>query len=101
MSKAADFENLVIRWQDGAAVRLKDVAKVYDSIESVFNSGFYNDEKAIIMLLRRQESANIIKTVELVKAELPALRLLLPTQVDLDVVQDRTPSIRATSLSLL
>lgn len=96
LSKAADFENLVIRWQDGAAVRLKDVAKVYDSIESVFNSGFYNDEKAIIMLLRRQESANIIKTVELVKAELPALRLLLPTQVDLDVVQDRTPSIRAT-----
>lgn len=96
LSKAADFENLVIRWQDGAAVRLKAVAKVYDSIESVFNSGFYNDEKAIIMLLRRQESANIIKTVELVKAELPALRLLLPTQVDLDVVQDRTPSIRAT-----
>lgn len=96
LSKAKDFENLVIRWQDGAAVRLKDVAKVYDSIESVFNSGFYNDEKAIIMLLRRQESANIIKTVELVKAELPALSLLLPSQVDLDIVQDRTPSIRAT-----
>ncbi|MFV9474333.1 efflux RND transporter permease subunit [Advenella sp. RU8] len=96
LSKAKDFEDLVIRWQDGAAVRLKDVAKVYDSIESVFNSGFYNNEKAILMLLRRQESANIIKTVDLVKAELPALRLLLPSQVDLDIVQDRTPSIRAT-----
>ncbi|NLY65168.1 MAG: MMPL family transporter [Alcaligenaceae bacterium] len=96
MKRAKEFENLIIRWQDGTAVRLKDVAKVYDSIESVFNSGFYNDKKAILVLLRRQEAANIIKTVDLVKEELPGLAQLLPPQVNLDVVQDRTPSIRAT-----
>lgn len=93
---AKDFRDLVILWQGEHAVRLKDIANVYDYIESEFNSGFYNDKKAINILIRREDRANIIKTVDSLKASLPELQALLPASVDLAVVQDRSPSIRAT-----
>ena len=93
---AKDFRDLVVLWQGDHAVRLKDVAHVYDYIESEFNSGFYNDKKAINILIRREDRANIIKTVDSIKTALPELQALLPASVDLTVVQDRSPSIRAT-----
>lgn len=96
LEKARDFRDLIIRWENGQALRLKDVANVYDYIESEFNSGFYNDQKAVIMMIRREESANIIKTVDTIKEDLAFYRELLPPQAELTIVQDRTPSIRAT-----
>lgn len=94
--KAADYQDLLIRWQDGQAVRLKDVAHVYDSVENEYNFGFLNNQQAINLIIRREESANIIKTVDGIKEHLPTLNALLPAQVDLNVSQDRSPSIRAT-----
>lgn len=96
LAKAKDFRDLVIRWQGDNALRLKDIANVYDYIESEFNSGFYNDKKAINILIRREESANIIKTVDSIKESLTSLRALLPEAVTLTIAQDRSPSIRAT-----
>ncbi len=93
---AKDFENLIVAWKNGTAVRLKDVAHVYDSTESLYNRGFYNTKQAVVLLVRRQADANIIETVDAVKTMLPDLTQLLPAQVNLDVAQDRTPSIRAT-----
>ena len=94
--KAADYKELVLRWQDGQEVRLKDVAEVYDSVENEFNFGFLNNEQAINLIIRREESANIIETVDRIKSNLPTLNALLPAQVDLTIAQDRSPSIRAT-----
>ncbi|NOL50394.1 efflux RND transporter permease subunit [Pelistega europaea] len=96
LAKAKDFRDLVVRWQGDNALRLKDIANVYDYIESEFNSGFYNDKKAVNLIIRREESANIIKTVDSIKASIPSLRALLPESVTLTVAQDRSPSIRAT-----
>ncbi|NOL52327.1 efflux RND transporter permease subunit [Pelistega suis] len=96
LNKAVDFRDLVIRWQGENALKLKDVANVYDYIESEFNSGFYNNDKAVNILIRREERANIIKTVDSIKANIEELRALLPDEVTLSIVQDRSPSIRAT-----
>lgn len=96
LSKASDFRDLVIRWQGDNALRLKDIANVYDYIESEFNSGFYNNDKAVNILIRREERANIIQTVDRIKASMDELQALLPSDVQLTVVQDRSPSIRAT-----
>ncbi len=96
LNKAVDFRDLVVRWQGENALKLKDVAHVYDYIESEFNSGFYNNDKAINILIRREERANIIKTVDSIKANIEELRALLPDEVTLSIVQDRSPSIRAT-----
>lgn len=92
---AKDFENLIVAWNGNSAVRLRDVAHVYDSTESLYNRGFYNTQQAVVLLVRRQADANIIQTVDAVNDMLPDLAELLPPQVRLDVAQDRTPSIRA------
>ncbi len=93
---AKDFENLIVAWKNNTAVRLRDVAHVYDSTESLYNKGFFNTKQAVVLLIRRQADANIIKTVDAVNDMLPELTQLLPADVRLDVAQDRTPSIRAT-----
>lgn len=96
LHRAVDYQDLIIRWQDGQVVRLKDVAEVYDSVENEYNFGFLNEQESINLMVRREESANIIKTVDAVKALVPSLNALLPEQVDLVIAQDRSPSIRAT-----
>lgn len=96
LHKAADYQDLIIRWREGQAVRLKDVAHVYDSVENEYNFGFLDHQPAINLIIRREESANIIQTVDAIKQQLPALNALMPAQVDLNVSQDRSSSIRAT-----
>ncbi|MBO9357290.1 multidrug efflux RND transporter permease subunit [Bordetella petrii] len=96
LDRAEQYRPLVVAWRDGAAVRLSDVATVEDSVEDLFQTGFYNNRKAILLIVRRQADANIIETVEAVRAQLPQLAALLPGDVDLTVAQDRTPSIRAS-----
>ncbi|TRX73520.1 multidrug efflux RND transporter permease subunit [Pseudomonas mangiferae] len=96
LRKAADYEPLIIRYQDGAAVRLQDVAKVRDSVEDRYNSGFFNDEAAVLLVVNRQAGANIIETTQGIRAQLPSLRAVLPGSAELDVAMDRSPVIRAT-----
>ena len=94
--KAKDYQPLLVSWKGGAPIRLADVAKVEDSVENTENIGFFNDRKAILVLVRAQANANIIATVDQIRADLPALRAMLPADVNVDVAQDRTPSIRAS-----
>ncbi|QII86984.1 multidrug efflux RND transporter permease subunit [Bordetella hinzii] len=96
LGRAEQYRPLIVAWVNGAAVRLSDVATVEDSVEDLFQTGFYNDGKAILLILRRQADANIIETVDAVRAQLPQLAAFLPGDVDLSVAQDRTPSIRAS-----
>lgn len=96
LEKAKDYETLIIRYQDGSVLRLKDVAKVSDSVEDRYNSGFFNDDAAVLLVINRQAGANIIETVNEIKAQLPALQAVLPASVKLNLAMDRSPVIKAT-----
>jgi len=93
---AAEYLPLIIRYRDGAPVRLGDVAKVTDSVENRYSSGFHNDRPAVLLMVSRQPGANIIATIDAIYEQLPALRALVPADADLAVVMDRSPAIRAS-----
>jgi multidrug efflux pump len=93
---AADYRTLVVAWRDGAAVRLQDVATVSDGVENVNTLGLFNGAPAVIVLVTRQPGANVIATVDGVRALLPTLQAQLPPDVRLEVASDSTNSIRAS-----
>jgi multidrug efflux pump len=94
--KASDYAPMIVAWRNGAAVRLQDVAQVLDGVEDTHTLGLFNGEPAIIILITRQPSANVIQTVDAIRALLPELRAQLPADVDLQVASDSTNSIRAS-----
>ena len=94
--KAADYKKLIVEVRNGAAIRLSDVANVQDSVENVRAAGYLNGKPAIPIIILRQPGANIIDTVDRVKAELPSLKASLPAGIKIDVVLDRTTTIRAS-----
>ena len=93
---AAAYRDAIISWRNGAAIRLKDVAKVIDGVENDQVSAWANGKPAVLLDIRRQPGANIVSTVEQVQAILPQLRAVLPAGVDLAVFADRTVTIRAS-----
>ncbi|HSV46188.1 MAG TPA: efflux RND transporter permease subunit [Ramlibacter sp.] len=93
--QAADYKGLVVAWRDGAAVRLQDVAEVSDSVENINTLGLFNGQPAVVVLVTLQPGANVIKTVDGVRALLPELQDQLPGDIKLQVASDRTNSIRA------
>jgi len=93
---AEDYRPLVIAYRDGAAVRLSDVAEVEDSVENVRAIGLANGKPAVVVILRRQPGANIIDTVERVKAVLPLLEASIPRAIDVELMLDRTTTIRSS-----
>ncbi|MGN7998193.1 efflux RND transporter permease subunit [Sphingomonas sp. 22176] len=93
---AADYRPLVIAWRNGAPVRLGDIANVSDSVADLRTLGLYNGKRAIIVNITQQPDANLIKMVDAIRAELPALRAQIPADIYLDVAMDRTSSIRAS-----
>jgi multidrug efflux pump len=95
-SKAAEFSGLVIAYRNGAAVRLSDVAEVQDSVENIRNLGLANGQPAVLVILYRQPGANIIDTVDRVIALIPALKASIPTDIEMNVANDRTVTIRAS-----
>jgi multidrug efflux pump len=96
LSKAAQYRPLIVAWRNGAPVRLSDVATVEDSVEDLFQTGFFNNQRAILLIVRREAAANIIKVVDELREELPRLQAQMPGGVQLAVAQDRTPSIRSS-----
>src|SRR5690625_2044333 len=96
MNADEEIAPLIIRWDEEGALRLRDVAQIEDSIEDLYNLGYLNDERAVLLMIRRQADANIIDTVESIRERLPDLEAMLPAEVHLQVAQDRTPSIRAS-----
>jgi len=96
LHRAEDYLPLIIRHQEGAALRLSDVARVRDAVEDRYNDGFFNNDRAVLLIINRQAGANIIETIEGIRAELPALQAIVPASVNLAVAMDRSPVIRAT-----
>jgi multidrug efflux pump len=94
--KAADYQGLVVAWRNGAAVRLADVADVRDGTENTNTLGLFNGDAAVIVLIRRQPDANVIATVDGIRALLPELQAQLPPDVKLSVASDSTHSIRSS-----
>lgn len=93
---AQDYQPLIIHYNNGSAVRLSDVANVKDSVENVRNAGMTNAKPAILIMIRRSADANIIETVDRIRAQIPEFRALIPASIDLQVAQDRSPTIRAS-----
>jgi multidrug efflux pump len=93
---AADYLPLVIAWRNGAQVRLRDVADVTDSVQDVRNAGLANGKPSVTLVLFRQPGANILATVDRVSELLPQLRASVPSSVAVDVVMERTSTIRAS-----
>ena len=96
LMSAADYGSVILRYQNGSALRLQDVARVADSVENVRNSGLSNGVPAIMVPIFRQPDANIIETVDRVKELLPQLQGSLPPTMELKVLIDATRTIRAS-----
>ncbi len=94
--KASEYKPLVVAYHNGAAVRLEDIATVVDSVEDIRTIGLADTRPAILIILFRQPGANIIETVDRVRALMPELQAEVPAAMKLDVVMDRTTTIRAS-----
>ncbi len=94
--QASQYLPLIVAYRNGAGVRLSDVAEVVDSVEDLRNAGSANGKPSILVILYRQPNANIIETADRVKDLLPVLRASIPSAIDLDVVLERTSTIRAS-----
>ncbi len=93
---AADYAPLVIAYRNGAAVRLTDVAEVSDSVQDNRNLGMSEGQPSVLLILYRQPNANIIETIDAVKAELPHLEAAMPSDMNVSVAIDRSTTIRAS-----
>ena len=94
--KASQYLPLIVAYRNGSAVRLSDVGEVVDSVEDLRNAGISNGKPAVLVIINRQPNANIIDTTERVRELLPLLRASIPSTINLDVVLERTSTIRAS-----
>jgi len=94
--RADDYRSLIVAYRNGAPVRLTDVGEVTDSVENIRNAGLANGKPAVLIILYRSPNANIIATVDRVKALLPALRASISPAIDLSLAVDRSTTIRAS-----
>src|SRR6201994_2591005 len=94
MDKAADYSRVVVAWRNGSPVKLDEVAKIYDSVENDKIATWLNDERAIVIAIQKQPDANTVAVVDAVRAKLPALRAQVPPSVSINVMMDRSISIR-------
>jgi multidrug efflux pump len=98
--KAKDYEPLIVAYRNGAPVRLSDIASVRDSVENIRAAGYLNGKRAVLLILFRQPGANIVNTVDRVKAALPSLKASIPSAINTTIVLDRTTTIRASVLEV-
>jgi HAE1 family hydrophobic/amphiphilic exporter-1 len=94
--KADDYANLVIAYRNGAPVRIRDVGRAISAPENDLIAGWYNQKRAVILAIQRQPGANVIDTVNRVKAMMPALQASIPPAVKVNIISDRTETIRAS-----
>ncbi|MBD7922093.1 efflux RND transporter permease subunit [Xanthomonas bonasiae] len=96
VAKAADFAQLVISQQDGRTVRLRDIANVYDGQQDAYQAAWFGGKPAVVMYVFTRAGANIVETVDRVKAQIPMLRGYLQPGTKMSAYFDRTPTIRAS-----
>ncbi|WP_342619248.1 MdtB/MuxB family multidrug efflux RND transporter permease subunit [Rhodoferax sp. GW822-FHT02A01] len=96
LKSAAEYQDLIIAWKNGNPLRLKDVAQIVDDAENLRLAAWADQTPGVILNVQRQPGANVIQTVDRVKALLPRLQSTLPTSVDVRIIADRTTTIRAS-----
>ncbi len=96
ISEAADYRPLIVGYHNGQAIKLSDVADVEDSTQNIRSAGYIDGRRGVVLTIFRQPGANIIDTVDRVKAQLPFLEAVLPAGVKTTVDMDRTVTIRAS-----
>ncbi len=95
-STANQYRPIIVAYAKGAPVRLGDVADVQDSLQDVRNAGYFNGKRSVLIIIFRQPGANIIATVDRVRALLPQLQAAVPPAAKIDIALDRTTTIRAS-----
>jgi multidrug efflux pump len=96
LHKAAEYRPLIVKYHNGSGVRLSDVATVDDSVENVRSGGLANGKPAVLLIIFRQPGANVIATVDRIRAVLPQLHASISPAIDMQVVMDSTTTIRAS-----
>ena len=96
LTTAADYESIVVKSVDGVPVRLKDVAEVVEASRNARSAALFNLQPAVLLFITKQPDANVIDTVDGVKALLPELAHLIPAGIDISILADRTQTIRAS-----
>jgi hydrophobe/amphiphile efflux-1 (HAE1) family protein len=94
--KADDYANLVIAYRNGAPVRIRDVGRAVSAPENDLIAGWFNQKRAIILAIQRQPGANVIATVDRIKAMMPVLQASIPPAIKVNIISDRTETIRAS-----
>lgn len=95
-NKAADYQSLIVAYRNGAPVHLSDVGEVTDGVENLRNAGLADGKPAVLVILYRQPNANIISTVDLVKALMPQLKASVSPAIDIGLAVDRSTTIRTS-----
>ncbi len=96
LDQAKDYLPLIVAYRNGAAIRIADLGTAVDSVEDLRNTGLKDSQPSVLLILNKQPGANIIETVDGVKAMLPQLQAMIPAAIDLSVVIDRSATIRAS-----
>jgi hydrophobe/amphiphile efflux-1 (HAE1) family protein len=94
--KPGAYDSLIIAYRNGSPVRISDVGEAIDGPENDLLAGWFNQDRAIILAIQRQPGANVIATVDRVKALLPQLQASIPSDIKVSIVSDRTQTIRAS-----
>jgi multidrug efflux pump len=96
LTKAAEYDDVILAWRNGAPVRVRDIGRAIDGPENQLLSAWQNGKKGIILLVFKQPGANVIDTVERIKAALPRLEASIPPSIHVNIIMDRTQTIRAS-----
>jgi HAE1 family hydrophobic/amphiphilic exporter-1 len=94
--KPDDYNNLIVAYRNGSPVRIRDIGNAIEAAENNQLAGWYNNQRAVILAVQRQPNANVIETVDRIKALLPQLQASLPPAVKINIISDRTQTIRAS-----
>ena len=94
MRKAEEYKNVIVAWRNGAPVKLEEIANVIDSVENNQVASWYNDKRAVVLAVQKQPGANAVAVVDSVQSQLPTYRAQVPAAIDLEVLADRSISIR-------
>ena len=96
MTKAEEYRKVVVAYRNGAPVKLEEIARVIDSVENDKIASWFNDRRSVVLAIQRQTDANTVAVVDSVKDRLPAFRTQVPAAINMDVLNDRSISIRAS-----
>ncbi|HVZ08781.1 multidrug efflux RND transporter permease subunit [Rhodopila sp.] len=96
LTKAAQYNDTILAWRNGAPIRVRDIGKAIDGPENQYLASWQNGKRGIILIVFKQPGANVIDTVERIKAKLPQLEASIPPSIKVSVIMDRTQTIRAS-----